>query len=183
MSNVHVLTGIPNIPFEVLRPVMGLGGDGISAGEAAGRQLAQRMLGFSTGGSTCSPQEAFDRAVATLEQAGAALGADAVVGVQFVPRVAMANGFQAYEIAAFGTAVRYVRERNADAVHRVSRLNAGEVLVKAGLPQYIKAFADAGFVADRVPSLSDLDLRAIGIGDAAHRQVILQTIAAAAVGK
>jgi uncharacterized protein YbjQ (UPF0145 family) len=102
---VTIITGIPHHAFEVIRPVMAVGTDPHAAAKQAGAQLAGRLLGIPTS-NTSDADAIFASAVHGLESAGTAAGANAVIGVHFVPQIVVLQGVQTYQMLAFGTAVR-----------------------------------------------------------------------------
>ena len=107
MKAVDLITGIPHVHYEVIRPIMAIGGSEADAGAALAHSMVS-AIGLKTAAPQGDPREAFELALQQLTETCKTLGGDAVIGLQFERRIAMAMKLQAPEIWAYGTVVRYL---------------------------------------------------------------------------
>ena len=155
-------------PYNIVDVVMAAagGGDLMESISNIGDVVRGRGLGES----------AFREVKAALKDEATKLGCDAVIGVS-INYNRQGTGFT---LTGTGTAVRTHRKRDAAVlekkVQEAAPINPGQLLVKAGLPQYIATFSQRGIRSEKVPRLVEADLITIGIKDPMHRKQILDAI-------
>lgn len=186
LSHIIVSTGDIREPYEHIDCVFAMGSHSGTAGNIVAVQ----------------PTTAFVRVKDLLRAEALNSGANAVIHVQFQYRVSLASSLigsmvntavpgvmsstnQVFEVFAYGTAVRRTTTEATTAAPPLPeprppksrpRINVGKVLIEAGLPQYIKLFAENSIGHDALLTMDTLRLMKLGVKEPDHCVRIVRAI-------
>jgi uncharacterized protein YbjQ (UPF0145 family) len=186
LSQIIVSTGDIGEPYEHIDCVFAMGSHSGTAGNIAAVQ----------------PTTAFVRVKDLLRAEALKCKANAVIHVQFQYRVSLESSLigsmvntaipgtmsstnQVFEVFAYGTAVRRTTSASTTTASPPpepqppsprQRLNPGKILIDAGLPQYIKLFAENAIGHDALLTMDTLRIMKLGVKEPDHCARIVSAI-------